>query len=503
MKTYFAYIRVSTAKQGEKGVSLIEQRDAIIRFAGRENLEISEWFEERVTAAKQGARPKFSRMLKLLKQGKANGILIHKIDRSARNLRDWADLGELVDAGFEIYFANENLNLKSNSGRLSADLQAVISANFIRNLREETRKGFYGRLKQGLFPLPAPVGYLDIGKGKAKEPDPIRAPLIIQVFEMYASGKYPLYDLLDEIKKIGLTNKKGGEIRLNGLSYILNNPFYYGLMRINKTGETFEGIHEPIITKSLFDNVQAILRDRTCKRVRKHDFLYRKMLKCPSCNYSLSGEKQKGHIYYRCRKKACPTISIRETAVEEYIKDLFEKITLNPNEQRVYARHLDELDQTIKINTQNERTSLCLQLEKVKKRKTRLTDALLDGILDKDSFNERNVQFINQKKKIEENLATLERKNGANIEKLREYGELLKSPYLQYNSSILEKKREILNRVTANRIINGKVPEFTWQLPYQTLAERVPLQNSTPRRGGVRTFYEILGDFMQLHLHND
>ena len=84
MKEYFAYTRVSTVRQGEKGVSLQEQRDAIERYAAREGLVIKAWFEERVTAAKQG-RPVFTDMLKRLRRAKASGLLVHKIDRSARN----------------------------------------------------------------------------------------------------------------------------------------------------------------------------------------------------------------------------------------------------------------------------------------------------------------------------------------------------------------------------------------------------------------------------------
>src|SRR5262245_59273972 len=125
MKNYFGYIRVSTAKQGEHGVSLQEQRDAIRRYAERNRLEVASWFEERQTAAK-GGRPVFTKMLRLLKQGKAGGLIIHKIDRSARNLRDWADLGQLIDEGIEIHFANESLDLHSRGGRLSADIQAVV-----------------------------------------------------------------------------------------------------------------------------------------------------------------------------------------------------------------------------------------------------------------------------------------------------------------------------------------------------------------------------------------
>src|SRR5258708_38130601 len=159
MKEYYGYTRVSTARQGEHGVSLEHQREAIERYASKNSLQIAQWFEEQETAAKRG-RPLFGQMLKLLRTGKASGVIIHKIDRSARNLKDWADLGELIDSGIEVHFANESLDLNSRGGRLSADIQAVVAADYIRNLREETKKGYYGRFKQGLYPRPAPIGYL-------------------------------------------------------------------------------------------------------------------------------------------------------------------------------------------------------------------------------------------------------------------------------------------------------------------------------------------------------
>ena len=111
MKSVFAYVRVSTVRQGTHGSSLSEQQSAIERYATKHNLNIVEWFEEQETAAKRG-RPIFSRMLKLLERQKATGVIIHKIDRSARNLKDWADLAELIDRGVEIHFAHESLDLQ-------------------------------------------------------------------------------------------------------------------------------------------------------------------------------------------------------------------------------------------------------------------------------------------------------------------------------------------------------------------------------------------------------
>src|ERR1039457_847246 len=143
MNHFYGYIRVSAARQGE-GVSLQQQRAAIEQYAQRHSLEISRWFEELETAAKSG-RPLFSEMIKQLKRGSARGVIIHKIDRSARNLRDWADLGELIDHGTEVHFANETLDLHTRGGRLSADIQAVVAADYIRNLREKNRPQNYYR----------------------------------------------------------------------------------------------------------------------------------------------------------------------------------------------------------------------------------------------------------------------------------------------------------------------------------------------------------------------
>src|SRR5882672_5559809 len=209
MKRFLAYIRVSTARQGEHSSSLQEQRAAIENYARRHGLVVVQWIEERETAAKRG-RSGFTAMLAMLRAGVAQGVIVHKIDRSARNLKDWADLGELIDRGIEVHFANESLDLNSRGGRLSADIQAVVAADFIRNLRQETRKGFYGRLKQGLYPIRAPIGYRDMGKGNAKQPDPIKAPLVRDAFTLYASGEFNFEELMAELHKRGLRNHNAG-----------------------------------------------------------------------------------------------------------------------------------------------------------------------------------------------------------------------------------------------------------------------------------------------------
>jgi DNA invertase Pin-like site-specific DNA recombinase len=149
MKQCFGYIRVSTKKQGE-GVSLQEQREAISAFAEKQQLTVTKWFEEKQSASKRG-RPVFNQMMRELKRGAADGVIFHKIDRSIRNLSDWDALSQLPSLGVDLHVATENIDFNSRGGRLTADLLAVFAADFIRNHREEVKKGQRGRLKQGLY----------------------------------------------------------------------------------------------------------------------------------------------------------------------------------------------------------------------------------------------------------------------------------------------------------------------------------------------------------------
>jgi site-specific DNA recombinase len=491
MKKYLGYIRVSTAKQGERGVSLQEQREAIGRYAERNSLAIMEWFEERETAAKRG-RPIFTKMLKLLKRGAACGVIIHKIDRSARNLKDWADLGQLIDEGVDVRFSQESLDLNTRGGRLSADIQAVVAADFIRNLREETRKGFYGRLKQGLYPLPAPVGYMDQGKGKNKTLDPKTAPLVRRAFELYASGGYNMHSLLAELHRLGLQSRRGGPLSLNGLSTLLNNPFYAGVVRIHRTGETFVGTHEPLLSISLFNQVQAVLRGKINTRSRTHIFLFRRMLNCKLCGRRLIGETQKGHVYYRCHTGSCATKGIREEDVDDEVRRTLSKLQLEHEEVEELKRLVAEL----RSGWSNEREATLqgqeLGLGKIKERLDRLTDAYIDRLIDRPLFEERREALVFEQRSTEERIAELRVGKASIPDRIAEHLELSKSLYPSYIFALPEEKREILKVATSNLWIERKNVAVELQNPFLEIANR----SKTPCG---RTWAELLISVMQRH----
>jgi site-specific DNA recombinase len=490
-KKYFGYIRVSTARQGEKGVSLQEQRDAILRYAQRYGLDITEWFEERESAARRG-RPVFTQLMKKLRHGSARGLVVHKIDRSARNLKDWADLGELIDAGLEVHFANESLDLNTRGGRLSADIQAVVAADYIRNLREESRKGFYGRLKQGLYPLPAPLGYIDRGKGEEKELDPERAPLISKLFALYGTGQYSLHRLLDEAQAWGLRNRHDSVLTLNGLSTILNNPFYAGLIRIRRTGEVFSGNHQPLIAKSLFDRVQRVLRGKTVVRIVRHSFAFRKLMHFGECGYTLIAERQKGHVYYRCQRRSCLTTTIREEKIDAAVSPYVELLVLDPEEIEYLGGWVEDAKANEQTRCQQEVHSARLQLDGIRSRLGRLTDAFIDGTIEKSLFEGRKAVLLEDEQRTLEAIRNWEAGNDIRLQRLERFLELVKNAPVAYQNAEPEQKRDLVKSLFSNLSLIDKNVDVALKPGVDLIANRIKNRNGRPSRGIHRTWNRVL-----------
>jgi site-specific DNA recombinase len=489
-KIYFSYVRVSTQRQGQHGTSLTEQQTAIDRYAQRYNLRIVKGYEERETAAKQG-RPVFLEMLKALRQGKGDGIIIHKIDRSARNLKDWADLGSLIDSGIEVHFANESLDLNSRGGRLSADIQAVVASDYIRNLREETKKGIYGRLRQGLYPFPARVGYLDSGKGNPKQLDPVQAPLIKQTFEFYASGNVGLNALVEKMYDAGLRNKSGTKISRNGLVCILKNPFYMGLIRIDTIGELFVGIHPTIISKALFDEVQDVFAGKRRQKKTRHFFIFRRTITCRSCKNLLIAERQKGNVYYRCHTKNCLQKTIREEIVENELLQIYQKLQLTDEEYSyLKCEALNYLNEEPRRN-EAVRKQLLMEVSNTEARLAKLADAYVDEVFDKETYFIKKNELVLKLKEINEKLKSKSRSESGWHKQFEGFLELLKSVYLSYKYGNEEEKREMVKITFSICTAEGKSLSIKLKKPLQTVLERERCPVGSPTLATARTFREL------------
>lgn len=470
MKAYLGYVRVSTVKQGERGSSLVEQRSAIEAYATRNNLTISSWFEERETAAKGGRRV-FNTMLAELRRRRAIGVIIHKIDRSARNLKDWATLGELVDAGVEVHFSHETLDLRSRGGRLAADIQAVVAADYVRNLRDEVLKGFYGRLKQGFYPLPAPLGYLDRGKAEFKVIDPIRGPLVREAFELYGTGNYSLDVLAALMGEKGLRTLKHRSLSRSALAMLLHNTFYYGTITIRSRNEVFDGGHEPLIPKSLYDRAQWVMSGRAAIFETVHNFPYRKLIVCQSCKRFLTGELQKGNVYYRCHGKGCREPSVRQDRLEETIFDALRSLRLADDELGDLHACAEAYLEQSKVERAAKRDQNHRDLALAEDRLQKLTDGYLDGVVDKETYTLRRVALVDERETLREAIRTPE---ATETEKTAAILQIADDARARFPTATTDERRQFLQALASGLSAGGGRLQLDLRFPFDHIAGSQP-----------------------------
>lgn len=313
-----------------------------------------------------------------------------------------------------------------------------------------------------------------------------------RAFELYATGRYNLHDLQEEMRKAGLRNRRGGVVSINGLSTMLRNPFYVGLIRMKRRKEVYEGAHAPLIHKSLFDRVQRVLDGKLSARPGRHDFLFRRTLRCNGCGYALIGETRKRHTYYRCHTRTCATKSVREEAIEGELTPLLETLRLLPDERAYLREKIESLKTTWQDEAAMQRKALEMQLGQLADRRGRLTDAFMDGLLDRELFEERKETLFNEKRSIEEKLANLDQAGSMGADKLADFLGRLDSACLLYKSGTPEEKRELIAFLTSDWRVSGKEVEFTPLPEARLVAERLINRYGGPHRDRPRTWDALL-----------
>ncbi|PHS65774.1 MAG: hypothetical protein COB12_06795 [Flavobacterium sp.] len=484
MKKVYGYIRVSTKRQGE-GVSLEVQEDDIKRYAKRKNLKIIAWVKEKKSASK-GIRPKFSKMIQDIYQEKADGFIAHKIDRMMRNRGDWAMINDLIDSGRVIHSVN-GTELDNANGRFMGDIEAAVATRYSSNLSEEAKKGLYGRLKQGIYPWGAPVGYDNTGKGNLKKVNPIQSELIKQLFDLYVSENYNVRTLSVEMEKRGLRNKNGNRVCKNGITTILKNPFYIGLMKVK--GKTYKGNHKTIIDPRIFKQVKMILEGRKSSKGLKHHYLFRKLVRCENCRYIMSGEKQKGHVYYRCQTKGCPTKSIREDLIQGYVKNILKTLSLSNKESMILNKiHDQKKAETDSVNLQI-KNNYSLQIHKLEKKEQKLLDIYLEDGISKNQYEKQRLDTLIKLQELKALSDDIPESKNEVFEKINKFLELCKSPINTYLSGIQEEKREMLEIITSNLTIDRRKVSFSMVSPFGELANRDVFLSCPHSRDTGRTLY--------------
>ena len=145
-------------------------------------------------------------------------------------------------------------------GKFSLSMAFVQSKYYVDSLSENTKRGLRQKVRMGIFPSQAPLGYINDSRTKTIVVEKKKAKIIRLAFERYAKGNQRLEDISNFLAKNGIVSRGGKKIHKNRATFILSNPFYTGLF--NYAGELHEGKHEPIISKKLFDSVQEVMKLR-------------------------------------------------------------------------------------------------------------------------------------------------------------------------------------------------------------------------------------------------
>ena len=306
---YIIYARKSTEDEDHQVLSIESQLAELREFAAKEKLEIAASLCEAKTAKEPG-RTKFAEMLSFLEKGKADGILSWHPDRLARNAVDGGKIIHLIDKGvikslkFPTFWFEP-----TPQGLFMLQIAFGQSKYYVDALRENVTRGMRQKVRNGVWPSKAPLGYLNNPKTRGIDADKEKAPKVKKVFELYATGNYNLRELAEWCKRINLKSNLGNDISIGKVHEFLQNIFYIGLMKYK--GEIHEATHEPLISKKLFDKVQEIMREKgKPQKVKKHNFDFLGLMKCP-CSAAITAEKKikpsgREYVYYRCTKKKGP-----------------------------------------------------------------------------------------------------------------------------------------------------------------------------------------------------
>lgn len=361
--TYCLYARKSTESDEKQALSIDSQVKEMLQIADRDGLEVIDVRREAHSAKDSGQRPVFTQILSDLRSGRFNGILTWAPDRLSRNAGDLGSLVDLMDQKLlhEIRTYGQRF---ANSPNEKFLLMILCSQAKLENDNKSinVKRGLRMRCEMGLWPAPAPTGYLNEKRIDRKGyimVDPQRAPIVKQMFEKVAyekwSGRRLFQWLKFDMNFRSVTSNK--PLTLSNIYRLLQLPIYYGVFEYPaKSGNWFTGKHQPLITRELFEQVQEQLK-RSAIIHHNKEFAFTKLIKCGLCGSSISGQDKfknlkdgtvAKYIYYGCGRSKdlnCKASYLREEELISQLIALVDQIDL------------DSLGVQVKIEAELERMS--------------------------------------------------------------------------------------------------------------------------------------------------
>ncbi len=403
------YVRVSTEEQTE-GYSLSAQERAGEAYCAQHGWEPIVYREEGRSARTDdlAKRPAFAQMLEDAEAGRIVVVVVHKLDRFARNRRVAFEAFErLGKAGVGFVSLSEQMDYSSPAGQLMLTMLVGLGQFYSDNLAFETKKGKQERKRQGLYNGLLPFGVTKGTDGiptrdRTARPDPagrtrevVPAEGLLMAFELAAAGQSDL-DIAKALNAAGHRtsgNRGANPFSKDTVRRILTNRFYLGELPDGEGG-WLPGKHDTLVDPTLFAQAQRAREANTQRPLRlgqsASPWALSGVATC-SCGASMracgrADGKRRIQCVGRAERGACDEPTFYAHLIEDQIGTLLHQFVIPPSDQhRLYAawRH----SQSSSVDIVAERLRLTRKLERLKR-------LYIEGDLEEGDFREQKAATI-------------------------------------------------------------------------------------------------------------
>ncbi len=488
MNTAVLYARVSSKEQEEEGFSVPAQLKLLREHAQRKELQVAREFTDAETA-KQAGRTGFNEMLAYLKENsQVRYLLCEKTDRLSRNFRDIAILDDLMNSrDLMIVLVKENAELSKESRsheKFIFGIKALMAKNYIDNLSEEVRKGQGEKAAQGQYPSIAPIGYKNNLITHRIEPEEKEAPAVKQLYELHATGRYSLRQLRQIAQEAGLAGRRSKrQLSKSEVERILKNPIYYGMFRWK--GKIWPGIHEPIISKELFDRVQAVFVAQNRAKTERHRFPFGEVMRCSRCGCRITaGIAKRKYVYYRCTefRGKCGQCYVPERVLEPKMREIAEAVLIPEVRFEWIKELLRQSHKDEQAYHDAQLKSLNARYEQIQRRVDQIYLDKLDGKIPTELWEQKSTEWRKEQDEIRTQLGRHQNANQSYMEKGIEILELTQRLVSLYIAALPDEKQEILKFLLWNCTLKDTTPTPVYRKPFSWLVELNQMQEWRGRR---------------------
>ena len=493
MNSALLYVRVSSKEQEKEGYSLDAQEKLGREYAQRKGFNIiKQWKVSESAWDRKKDRVAFNQMIEYAKaHPEIEHIIFDILDRMTRNDFDKLKIYDLVqNYSKTIHFSRSNkiYNRDSTPDDLfMLDIEVAVAKKMSNDISRKTRMGMIEKAEQGLYPAQAPLGYKNNKEARRLETDPTRSVHIQKAFSLMASGTYSIQMITDILNKDGFHPPRGKFIRKSTLSYVLNNPFYYGIF--NWHGKLYQGSHEPLISKSLFDRVQQILTGKFHSSVNRRAFAFNNLLTCGDCGCKVLGEEKRKPNNNRYTYYHCTFSKGRHDGKGYYPENRLAQLFEEPVKQVIITEDMAswikeglEFDRkNLSLAHDNRLKSLQTQHSKVKDRLNRLYDDKYDGGVAEEVFISKELEYKTLLLDLASQIAEAQKINPNFYEDGVKTLELTNLLYPQYVRANHEEKAIVLKKLASNYTLFDVTITAAYKKPYIFLAKMKGCPNWLPR----------------------